>query len=101
MDTKKPFFDPELSLPALARIAEMPRNSLSQIINDQFGSNFYDFINKYRVEEMKKLLADPQKQARTILSLAFDAGFNSKPAFNTIFKRFTGLTPTQYKKSFS
>jgi AraC-like DNA-binding protein len=53
------------------------------------------------VEEMKKLLADPQKQARTILSLAFDAGFNSKPAFNTIFKRFTGLTPTQYKKSFS
>ena len=75
------------------------RNQLSQLINEGVGENFYDFINKYRVEEVKRLMADPQKQNYSLLGLALDAGFKSKSTFNLVFKRFTGLTPTEYKKN--
>jgi AraC-like DNA-binding protein len=51
------------------------------------------------VEEAKELLQDPDKSAYTVLALAEEAGFNSKTAFNTAFKRFTGETPTEYRKS--
>ena len=60
--------------------------------------SFFDFIASYRVNEMKKLMQDPSSSSRTILELAFEAGFNSKPAFNKAFKKQTGTTPSQYKK---
>ncbi|MGB6648763.1 MAG: helix-turn-helix domain-containing protein, partial [Bacteroidota bacterium] len=53
----------------------------------------------YRVEEAKRLLQDPEKSAFTVLAVAEEAGFNSKTAFNTAFKRFTGDTPTEYRTS--
>lgn len=72
---------------------------MSHLINAGLGENFYDFINKYRVEEVKRLMADPQKQNYNLLGIALEAGFKSKSTFNLIFKRFTGLTPTEYKKN--
>ena len=99
MKNEKPFLDPELSLSMLAKAMGLNRNQLSQLINTGIGENFYDFINKYRVEEVKRLMVDPQKQNYNLLGMALEAGFKSKSTFNLIFKRFTGLTPTEYKKN--
>jgi AraC-like DNA-binding protein len=59
--------------------------------------SFYDVINSYRVEEAKRLLLDEKNRNYTILSVGFEAGFNSKTTFNTVFKKFTGVTPTEYR----
>jgi AraC-like DNA-binding protein len=99
MKNEKPFLDPELSLSTLAKAMGINRNQLSQLINAGIGENFYDFINKYRVEEVKRVMVDPQKQNYSLLGMALEAGFKSKSTFNLIFKRFTGLTPTEYRKN--
>lgn len=99
MTDTKPYLDPELSLSSLAKQMGMTRNQLSELINAGLGENFYDFINRYRVEEVKRLMADPQKQHYNLLGIALEAGFKSKSTFNLIFKRFTGLTPTEYRKN--
>ena len=99
MQNEKPFLDPELSLSTLSKAMGLNRNQLSHLINTGIGENFYDFINKYRVEEVKRLMVDPQKQNYNLLGIALEAGFKSKSTFNLIFKRFTGLTPTEYKKN--
>jgi AraC-like DNA-binding protein len=99
MKIEKPFLDPELSLSTLAKAMGINRNQLSQLINTGIGENFYDFINKYRVEEVKRLMVDPQKQNYNLLGMALEAGFKSKSTFNLIFKRFTGLTPSEYRKN--
>jgi AraC-like DNA-binding protein len=99
MAAKQPYLDPELTLSSLAKDLSISRSHLSQLINDGIGDNFYDFINKYRVEQVKKLMTDPQVKNFNMLGLALEAGFKSKSTFNLIFKRFTGLTPTQYRKN--
>jgi AraC-like DNA-binding protein len=99
METNKPYLDPELSLSTLSKGIGLNRNQLSQLINEGIGENFYDFVNRYRVEEVKRLMVDPQKQNYNLLGIALEAGFKSKSTFNLIFKRFTGLTPTEYKKN--
>jgi AraC-like DNA-binding protein len=99
MIEKKPFLDSELTLSSLAKDLNMSRSQLSQLINDGIGENFYDFVNKYRVEEVKSLMTDPAMKNFNLLGIALEAGFKSKSTFNLIFKRFTGLTPTEYKKN--
>ncbi len=99
MDESKPYLNPELTLGDLARELNVGRNTLSQAINSSIGENFYNFVNKYRVEEVKRYLSDKKNRSFTILSLAYEAGFNSKSSFNNIFKKFTGLSPTEYLNS--
>ena len=94
MEKEKPYLHPKLSLSELARQLKLSTNQLSQIINQQAGVNFYDFVNKYRVEEFFRI-ADKNKNF-SLLALALDAGFNSKSSFNNIFKNQKGLTPSQY-----
>lgn len=101
MEEKKPYLDPELTLSSLAKSLNISRSHLSQLINDGIGENFYDFVNKYRVEEVKRLMIDPQVKNFNLLGIALEAGFKSKSTFNLIFKRFTGLTPTEYRKNLS
>jgi AraC-like DNA-binding protein len=101
MDEHKPYLEPELTLSSLAKNAGFSRSQLSQIINDGIGENFYDFVNRYRVEQVKKLMTDPQMKNFNMLGLALEAGFKSKSTFNLIFKRFTGLTPSEYRKNLS
>jgi AraC-like DNA-binding protein len=98
---KKPYLDSELTLSSLAKNLSISRSQLSLLINEGIGDNFYDFINKYRVEEVKKLMVDPQVKNYNLLGIALEAGFKSKSTFNLIFKRFTGLTPTGYRKNLS
>jgi len=99
MKTSKPWMNPDLSLSQLASGMGISGHFLSQVINEKFGMNFFDFINDYRVEAFKELLADPQYRNFSLLGIAFECGFNSKSAFNRIFKQKTGITPSQYKKA--
>ena len=101
METEKPFIEFDLNIMDLAKILETSVNKLSQVINESFHKNFYNLVNHYRIEEVKKLLKDPEKQKFTIISIAYECGFNSKSSFNTAFKKHTHLTPSQYKNKHS
>jgi len=94
MSEQKPFLEPKLSLSSLARMLDISPNYLSQIINQHQQQNFNDFINKYRVGEFIERAS--KNTDYTILSHAFDVGFNSKSTFNTVFKKHKGITPSQY-----
>jgi AraC-like DNA-binding protein len=98
MTNEKPYIEGELTASQLAEKINISRHQLSQILNNQLGQNFYDFINEYRVEEFKSRLKLSENNNLTLLGIAYDSGFNSKTTFNTIFKKVTGLTPSQYKK---
>lgn len=99
MTANRPYLNPDLSLPQLATDLNIPGHYLSQVINEQFGLNFHDYINGYRVEEFKKKVSSPGSDSFSLLGIAFECGFNSKSAFNRIFKQFTGMTPSQYKRT--
>lgn len=98
MEQEKPYLENNLNLRGLAQELDVNANYLSQVINEQHGKNFFEFINSYRVNELKEMMNDPDNRQFTLLSMAFDCGFNSKTTFNTAFKRITGLTPSQYLK---
>jgi len=93
---EKVYIQSELLINDLAAMLEIHPNHLSQIINEKEGKNFYEFINQYRIEEFKQLASSPKGKQYTILSLAFECGFNSKSSFNRYFKKSTGQTPSQY-----
>lgn len=97
MNAERPYLDADLSLPELANRLDMPSHHLSRLINEQLGLNFFDFVNKYRVEEVKARIDNPEYANLSLLGIAFDSGFNTKSAFNRVFKNITGLTPSQYK----
>lgn len=96
MADQKPFADSEITLAALARTLDVHPNHLSQVINSYEGKNFYDYINFHRVEEFKKLALLPDNRNYTLLSLAYECGFNSKTSFNRNFKKVTGISPSEY-----
>jgi len=98
MAAEKPYLDANLSLPVLANKLEIPAHHLSRVINEQFGVNFFDFINQYRIEEVKARINNPEYENLSFLGIAFDCGFNTKSAFNRVFKKITGFTPSEYKQ---
>jgi AraC-like DNA-binding protein len=98
MEGKKPYIDPDLTLAGLADQLGVTPHNLSEVINTRIGQTFFDFINKYRVDKVVSDLADAEKKHLKLLALAFEAGFNSKSSFNSIFKRFTGQTPSDFRK---
>ncbi len=97
MEKERPYRNSELTLQQLADMLFISPHNLSEVINTQLNQNFFDFINFYRVEEVKRDLIDSNKRHLKILSIALDAGFNSKTSFNTIFKKHTGQTPSEYR----
>ena len=98
MDKEKPYLDPEITLPKLSRMLFLNTYQTSYLINKCFNENFYTFINRYRLETCKKMLVSNEYNHLSILGIAFEAGFNSKTAFNTTFKKSTGLSPKEYIK---
>jgi AraC-like DNA-binding protein len=98
METEKLYLDPNLSLAALAQRLGCSKENLSQVINEKTDLNFKNFLNKYRVEEAKIRLADPKENQFVLLKIAYDAGFNSKSVFNAAFKKFTGISPSEYRE---
>ncbi len=97
MNTEKPYLDNDLTLNKLSDLLGISNYYLSQILNEQQNQNFYDFINFYRVEEFKRRIADKKNNNFTLLSIAYECGFNSKSSFNRIFKNVTDKTPSEYK----
>ena len=94
----KPYLDPELTLAKLSKQLSIPSRYLSQIINEQTDKNFYDFINYYRIEESKILLNEKLRNEKYISEILFTVGFNSRSSFNSAFKKYTGYTPSDYRK---
>ncbi len=98
MENQKPYMDYELNLERLANQLQMPEKELSILINHYLGKHFFDFVNTYRINEAKSILANPECADKTILEILYEVGFNSKSSFYTAFKKATGCTPTQYRK---
>ncbi len=96
MENRENYMNPDLNLKKLSLELNIQYNHLSQIINEKLKQNSNDFINRYRIEEAKKKLLDDKKSS--VLDVAYDCGFYSKSVFNTAFKKFTGMTPSQYRK---
>lgn len=99
MALNEPFLNPELSLKQLASELKIPERLLSGVINQYRNQNFYDFVNNYRIAKAKKLLIDDSPKKKTVLEILYDSGFNSKSTFNQVFKKHTGSTPTEFKRS--
>lgn len=98
MENEKPYLVPALTLEKLAGQLKMQPRMLSHLINRHFSCNFFEFINSYRVDESKRLLADPASEGKNMLDIMYDVGFNSKATFNTLFKKKVGMTPTEFRK---
>ncbi len=96
MDKHKPYENPKLTLNDLAAKLKIQPHVLSKVINDGFDKNFFDLVNTYRIEEFKRRIEDPRYKNYTLLSLAFEVGFNSKTAFNRSFKKITNQTPSDF-----
>ncbi|MEM8891632.1 MAG: helix-turn-helix domain-containing protein [Bacteroidota bacterium] len=99
MKEEKAFLSPQLSLSQMAGQIGIPSPTLSQVINEGFGKNFNDFVNEFRVEEVKRLISDPSKAHLSLLGIAYESGFNSKATFNRTFKKFAGMTPSAFLSS--
>ncbi|MFP4663568.1 MAG: helix-turn-helix domain-containing protein [Bacteroidales bacterium] len=98
MEKEKPYMDPKLTIFVFSRALNINKTYISKVINEQMNENFSSFINRYRVEEAKKYLKAAEYENYTIEGIAHTVGFNSKASFNNAFKKFTGLTPSAYKK---
>ncbi|WP_336962950.1 helix-turn-helix domain-containing protein [Chryseobacterium contaminans] len=99
MTQEKLYKDPELNLNYVAQLLDVHPNVLSQTINSVENKNFYDYINRQRIEEFKRIASLPENQKYTILSLAFESGFNSKTSFNRNFKKYMNCSPREFLKS--
>ena len=99
MDRERPHRDAELTLADLAARLETTPHKLSQVLNGELAQSFYEFVNGYRVAEVRQRLADDRSGQANVLAIAMDAGFASKSTFNQAFKRLTGHTPSTYRRT--
>jgi len=98
MEQEHPYRESSLTLNMLSNMLDASPHHVSQVINEKLGKSFFDFVNEYRVQDTKTALASPEAGRFSILGIAMEAGFNSKSAFYTAFKKHTGITPTQFKE---
>ncbi|WP_296351054.1 AraC family transcriptional regulator [Winogradskyella sp.] len=99
MEVEKVYLNPELNLSDLAKMANMSRAQLSEIVNSAFDKNFNDFVNTYRVNAFKNMLKEDKHKQLSLLGIAQECGFNSKATFNRVFKKLTNYSPTEYLKT--
>ncbi|GAK91092.1 transcriptional regulator [Nonlabens ulvanivorans] len=92
------FLQSELTLDILSSKLGISKSYLSSLINQTTDQNFYHFVNSYRADYLIKLFKSNKNKNFTILSLAYESGFNSKSTFQSFFKKYTGKTPSQYIK---
>ncbi|MEL6865188.1 MAG: helix-turn-helix domain-containing protein, partial [Bacteroidota bacterium] len=98
MTQKQPYLNPKLSLADLALALHVPENRLSQLFTRHLDSNYYQYINSYRLKEFERQLSKEQTQQYTIMALAEAAGFASKATFYKVFKAHYQMTPSQFIK---
>ena len=97
MQCEKIFINEKLSIEDIALKLNTNTKYISQVINETYNINFYNYINSFRIEEARKLLSSEENEKYSILGIAQSVGFVSKSAFNVAFKRFSGLTPSEFK----
>lgn len=93
----KPYLQPQIKIKDLADMMGEASHQISQVINESFGQNFYEFVNMYRVNEAKQLLKNTDFKNYTLTAIGFEVGFNSKSAFYNAFKKHTGTTPAKFQ----
>ena len=98
MEKEKIYKNSTLSLEKLAERIDVSKHHLSQVINEQLGMNYFDYLNSLRVNEATKLLLSTSKKEMNIIEIAFEAGFNNKATFNNAFKKLTGMTPKEFRE---
>jgi AraC-like DNA-binding protein len=96
MEEQHPYLEHQLTLQKLALFTGFPAYRISDILNKHLSLNFFDFVNRYRIDEWKRR-AQEAPQSITIQELAYSVGFNSKSSFNAAFKKHTGQTPSEYR----
>jgi AraC-like DNA-binding protein len=96
MENEKLYLDPELNLNKVASLTGTNPKIISKILNQYQQTNFNDFINHYRVRDVKGKLIEPNFQHLTISAIALESGFNSQATFQRAFKNSTGMTPKEY-----
>ena len=98
-ESEKPYLNSELAIGDIAGKLKVPRHVLTEVLNSAIGKNFYQFVNEYRVEAVKKKLTDPKLRNLSIEAIGFECGFNSKSTFFSVFKSLAGMTPAQFQNS--
>ncbi len=98
IETKKVYLDNGITLEKLAKELNTDRYSISQVINQEFGKNFYEFINDYRVQEAVNIIENNKGKIKLVTDLIYESGFNNKVSFYKAFKKRKKTTPTQYIK---
>lgn len=96
-ENEKVYLNPDLSMDILAQELKVPKHQLTEVLNTEIGRNFFQFVNGYRVDAVKKMLLDP-KNKFSIEAIGYECGFSSKSSFYTVFKSMTGSTPVEFKK---
>lgn len=95
---EKPYLNPELSMDMISAVLGYPKYQITEVLNMDIGKNFFQFVNEYRVAEVKTMLKDTSN-LYSIEAIGYECGFSSKSSFFTVFKRLTGLTPQQFRNS--
>jgi len=91
------YLNPDLNMDILSEHLSTPKYQLTEVLNTLIGMNFFQYVNYYRVEAVKKMLSDP-KNKFSIEAIGYECGFSSKSSFYTVFKNMTGETPVLYRK---
>ncbi len=97
-ELEKPYLDSDLNIGKVADKLQVSRHALTEVLNAVMKKNFYQFVNEYRVEAVKKMLSNPKSNNISIEAIGFDCGFNSKSTFFSVFKGITRMTPAQFKE---
>ena len=97
LEKSESFRNDELRLSDLAEDTGYASNTISMILNIHQEENFYQFVNRYRIDAAKRALSDTERSSESILEIAYDSGFRSKSTFNTVFREITGKTPSQFR----
>lgn len=98
MHNEKPYCNGDLTITDISNKLKIPKHYITQIINEKLNKKFYTYVNEYRVNEVKKRIGNKKYKNHSLLRIAFDSGFNSKSTFNTVFKKITKMTPSEYRK---
>jgi AraC-like DNA-binding protein len=100
-DVEKIYSNEGISIGSLSEELSIPPHQLSWVLNEKMDTTFSNLVNSYRVEEVKKRLTAQRETEKTILEIAYEAGFATKTSFNRVFKKYTQMTPSQYRKRYT
>jgi AraC-like DNA-binding protein len=97
-EEEKAYLQPELSMDLLTSHLKIPKYQITEVLNSDLGMNFFRFVNSYRIEAVKEMLANPNLKY-SIEAIGYECGFSSKSAFYSCFKKMTGETPVTYRNA--